>query len=142
MASRSRNPTCVVGSSMLQKKKGRKLGDYKRSLYLPYLLEKNCGSFQDLIKSRSDFLTVCEGKCSTWLHRESAVLFKASFVAATISDSPHACMQCTLNYQESEIATLKSTISKLVGNVKVLTSKLAMLTVGIPTEGNEVALAS
>ena len=51
-------------------------------------------------------------------------------------------MQCRLNYQESEIASLKSTISKLIGYVEVLTSKLAMLTMGTPTKGNEVAVES
>ena len=132
MASKSKNS--LVGSSSAQKKKGR-----KESINDPY----TCPICEEKIVEASKASSgqdaiLCEGKCSSWLHKKCAGLSKSAFVAATKCDSPpFACMQCRLNHQESEITSLKSTISKLVENVEVLTSKLATLTTETPTDGNE-----
>ena len=130
MASKTRNST--VGSSTVQKRKGR-----KEAMNDPY----TCPICEEKIvettkASAGQDAIFCEGKCSTWLHRKCAALSKAAFVAATNSDSPFTCMQCRLNYQESEITSLKSTINKLADTVEVLTSKLATVTMGTPTDGN------
>ena len=127
-----------VGSSSAQKKKER-----KETINDPY----TCPICEEKIVEASKALLgqdaiFCEGKCSSWHCRKCAGLSKPTFVAATNCDSPFACMQCRLNYQESEITSLKSTISKLVENVEVLTSKLVMLMTETPSDGNEVVAES
>lgn len=66
----------------------------------------------------------CNGGCDTWLHRGCAGLSKAALKAASKSNDPFNCMKCKLFYQESEIASLKTTVNSLVTKLSSLEEKL------------------
>lgn len=67
---------------------------------------------------------VCEGRCSTWLHRRCAGLSKASYEAATGSSTPFFCPHCRLDSHEAEIASLKCVIKQLVEDMRSLGAKI------------------
>ena len=81
-----------------------------------------CPICLDRIKDASNDTTgedeiACEGRCNKWLHRRCSGLSKAAYEPATSSSSPFYCPHCRLDSHESESASLKCMINKLVEDV-------------------------
>ena len=70
---------------------------------------------------------LCEGTCSTWLHRKCAGLSKKAFQNVCSSNKPFLCPHCVINKHEEEITSLKSTIQVLTSQISSIQAKLSNL---------------
>lgn len=87
-----------------------------------------CPICEETIKDSSTSSTsqqsiLCEGTCSTWLHRKCAGLTKEVFQNLSKSKKPFLCSQCAISKHEEEIASLKSTIQDLTEKLASIQAK-------------------
>lgn len=103
-----------------------------------------CSICEDVIVDESQDSIMCEGLCSSWLHRGCAGLTKTKFAQLRDSDKPFHCPKCRIEALALETATLKDSLASLSREVTELKTRLDCLTMRDSSQvsTNDTAIAN
>jgi hypothetical protein len=89
-----------------------------------------CPICEDVIKDKSgqeigEDSILCEGKCSTWLHRRCAGLSKVVFTCLITKKEAFLCPHCRLDSTINEMKEIKESVASLQDQISELKQQLA-----------------